>query len=89
MESIGEHNDDLTQIRLTAAQSQALRRLSATTRKSVAALIREAVNEVPFGRRILDADRTERAIAVSGAFASGGCGASGGHDRYLAEAFLR
>ena len=77
------------EVRLTSTQMQALRRLSATTAKSVAALVREAVDQVLIGRSVLDADRIGRAIAISGAFASGGSHGSSGHDRYLAEAFGR
>ena len=76
------------EIRLTHARMQAVRRLSATTGRSVAELVRDAVDQYIVGNRVLKVEeRIERAIAVSGAFASGGAGVSAEHDRYLADAF--
>jgi hypothetical protein len=79
-----------TQVQLTDAQMQALRRLSAETGKSAAELIRNGIDQYLAGRRGPTAeDRIERAIKVAGAFASGGGDGSSEHDRYLAEAFER
>ena len=77
-----------TEIRLTNTQVQALRALSQATGKPVAKLVRNAVDQYLAGRWVSRVEeRIERAIAVAGAFASGGSGASVDHDRYLAEAF--
>jgi hypothetical protein len=79
-----------TEIRLTKEQARALRNLSAATGKSVAELVRNAVDQCLAGRWAIEAeDRIERAVGIAGAFASGGSGASSEHDRYLAEALDR
>ncbi len=75
-----------TQIQLTEAQAERLRRLAAERRVSMAALIREAVD-----RSLVEDDRTariERALAVVGKFSSSGpTDVAENHDHYLAEAF--
>ncbi len=77
-----------TQIRLTVAQRDELRRLSAATGRSIAALIREAVGQALSSARLLArSDRLERAGRVAGKFASGGSRGSAEHDRHLAEGF--
>ena len=79
-----------TQIRLTEAQHGELRRLSASTGRSVADLIREAVGQAlssaPLATR---RDRLERAGRVARMFASGSSRGSAEHDRHLAEAFRK
>ena len=80
----------LTEVRLTTAQTQALRRLSVTTGKSITELIQSAIDRyLSEGHASEAGDRIARAMRVAGAFASGGPGASADHDRYLAEAFLQ
>jgi Arc/MetJ-type ribon-helix-helix transcriptional regulator len=69
-----------TQVRLTNAQIEALRRLSAATGQSVSELVRNAVDHDL-------AERTKRALRVSGKFSSGLSDVSVRHDDYLAEAF--
>ncbi len=79
-----------TQVQLTNAQMQALKRLSAETGKSAAELIRNGIDQYLAGRRAPTAeDRIQRAIQIAGAFASGSSDGSASHDRYLAEAFQR
>jgi hypothetical protein len=75
---------------LTGDQLQALRRLSASTGKSTAELIRNGIDQYLAGRRTATAeDRTEKAIRVAGRFSSGLADAGSGHDRHLSEAFKR
>lgn len=74
-----------TQIQLTEAQAAKLKRLSAESGLSMAALIREAVDRLVRGT---DPDaRWERALAVVGKYASGQSDVGEEHDRYLVEAF--
>lgn len=74
-----------TQVQLTEAQADALKRAAAERGTSMAGLIREAVDrtisqgEVPARRR--------RALGAVGAFASGLSDVSAEHDRYVVEAF--
>lgn len=69
-------------IQLEDAQSQQLRRLAAERGVSVAALIREAVDELL--ARNSDTSRWERALNAP-TYASGAGDVSEEHDRYLAE----
>lgn len=77
------------QIQLTQEQEAKLRRLAATNGRSIAALIRDAVD------RLLAEDEAERerlrrrAFAVIGKYRSGGKALGREHDRYLAEDFGR
>lgn len=76
-----------TQVQLTQSQAEALRRLSAENGLSIAALIRQAVDDLLKN----GGDREEmirRALAVAGKFRSGKKDISVEHDRYLAEDFL-
>lgn len=77
-----------TQIQLTEEQAERLRRLSAESGKSLAALIREAVDRlVAISER---EERWERALAVVGKYrdAEGAKDVAVEHDRYLEEAYL-
>lgn len=76
-----------TQIRLTDTQHRALKERSAAENKSMARLIREAVDA--FVRSSLRVDREavkRRAIAAAGRFHSGVSDLAASHDRYLSEA---
>ncbi len=79
-----------TQVQLTEEQIQALRKLSASSGRSVADLVRRGVdsylNTQPVAR---PAHQIERALRVAGRFSSGTADVSTHHDRYLAEAFRR
>ena len=74
-----------TQIQLTEEQSDALRRLSAATGKSVADLVRQAVElylRTKAGRT--RADLVQRALKAAGKFSSGSATGSRYHDRHFA-----
>jgi Arc/MetJ-type ribon-helix-helix transcriptional regulator len=75
-----------TQIQLTEEQAAAVKRIAAQRGVSMAAVIRDAVDE------ILDGDERraqwERALSVVGSASGGGGNVSEEHDRYLEEAFL-
>jgi predicted DNA-binding protein len=74
-----------TQVQLTAEQAERLRRLSAETGKSIAALIREAVDGYAGDPKV--EAQWQRALASVGRFRSGETDISDEHDRYLAEAY--
>ena len=74
-----------TQISLTDEQAEALRRLAAERGISMAAVIREALEEMTRGTT--EIDRRKRALSVVGAFGSGAKDTSTEHDRYLAGAY--
>jgi predicted transcriptional regulator len=77
-----------TQIQLTEDQMQALKRLASTRNKSMAELIRQAVDALLEGSVAIDDDeRRRRAIAAAGRFRSGLRDLSTKHDRYLNEAW--
>ncbi len=77
-----------TQIQLTETQMQALRKLASTKDKSMAELIRQAVDSLLEGSVAIDDDeRRRRAIAAAGRFRSGLKDLSTKHDRYLNEAY--
>ena len=74
-----------TQISLTQQQQDALRRLAAVRRRSQAALLRDALDEL-----LASEPRTVRAArarAATGAFASGRTDTSERHDDELDETF--
>jgi hypothetical protein len=77
-----------TQIQLTEAQAEALHRLSASTGKSIAELIRNGIDRYlsagPPGRT---SQQIERASRVVGRFSSGRSDVAEKHDRHLAEIF--
>jgi hypothetical protein len=74
-----------TQISMTDAQAEGLRRLAALRARSQAALLRDALDE------LLTADerlrRVERARGVVGRFSSGRHDTADSHDAALDEAF--
>lgn len=75
-----------TQISLTEEQAEGLRRLAALRRRSQAALMREAVDQL-LSAGDEEQHRIERARAVVGAFSSGG--ASGrDHDETFVDSVL-
>lgn len=75
-------------IQLAEDQVKALRRLSAEAGKSPSELIRIGVAQYLASAQIVNTeDRIERALRVSGKFASGRTGVSANHDRYLTDAF--
>ena len=77
-----------TQIQLTEEQSEELKQLAAQEGKSVAELIRLAVDQLIRSRRPVDRQELRRrAIAVAGRFHSGDEVLSAEHDRYAAKAF--
>jgi hypothetical protein len=74
-----------TQIRLTARQAAALKRVAHERHVSMASVIRDAVDSV-----IDEADhdaKVERAIAAIGGFVDGEPDAAFNHDRYLEDAW--
>ncbi len=83
-----DHEDMVrTHIRPTENQIDSLRRLSATSGRSIADLIREAVERLgKQGAADLE-QRTKRALGVAGRFSSGASDMSAHHDDYLANAF--
>ena len=75
------------QIRLTETQAEALRRLAASQRVSVAALIRQAVDDhLVAAERRADTQK-QRALSVAGRFNSGRPDLSVAHDEYLVTAY--
>jgi ABC-type transporter Mla subunit MlaD len=72
------------QIQFTAAQAEALRRQAAASDRSIAAVVREAVDAWTASdeRR----QRVDRALAAIGGFHSGLGDLAENHDRYLDEA---
>jgi hypothetical protein len=77
-----------TQIQLTKAQSEALRKLAAARGESIAELIRQSIDLFLRQAHESDVERSEkwrRARAVSGRFRSGLPDLSTNHDQYLAE----
>lgn len=77
-----------TQILLTEAQTQALRRLSSERGVSMAVLIRDAVDTLLQTETAISADeRRRRALRVVGQFASGKTDVSAKHDEYLEDAY--
>jgi ribbon-helix-helix CopG family protein len=79
-----------TQIQLTENQLDSLKRLSTASGRSIADLIREAV-DLCLRKQIaanLD-ERMKRALAAAGRFSSGVADVSAHHDHYLAEAFKK
>jgi Ribbon-helix-helix protein, copG family len=74
-----------TQISLTAEQMDGLRRVAAERDMSIAAVIREAVDELIHAGDW--PERRRRALAAAGRFSSGRADVSAAHDAYLTEAF--
>jgi len=77
-----------TQIQLTEEQARELKRLARERDVSVAALIRESIDEVIRSRGTLSRnEQVSRALAAVGAFRSGKGDISDRHDEYLAEIY--
>lgn len=77
-----------TQAQLTKAKVQALKDMSATQKKSMAELIRQAVDLLLRSSGEIDREeRKRRAIAAVGRFHSGLGDISTSHDDYLSEAY--
>lgn len=77
-----------TQIQLSEAQFKALKALAAAQNKSMAELIRQAVDTLLGSVIAVDQDeRKRRAIAIAGRFRSDVPDLGSNHDRYLAEAY--
>jgi predicted DNA-binding protein len=78
------------QVQLSAQQLQALRKLSATTGRSIAGLIREGVDQYLHSQNSVSRDQqVDRALRAAGRFSSGRTDVSSQHDRYLAGALRR
>ena len=73
-----------TQVQLTEEQARALRSVAAEQGVSMAAVIRDLIEQ---GLRTPDAVRKARALSVAGRFASGSRSVSRDHDRELEQAF--
>lgn len=79
-----------TQIQLTKAQVSALKAEAARRGQSMAAVIRDAVDQLAVQGAASTADRRRaRALAAVGRFRSGRRDVSARHDAYLAEAIAR
>jgi hypothetical protein len=79
-----------TQIQLTKAQVSALKAEAARRGQSMAAVIRDAVDQLAVQGAASAADRRRaRALAAVGRFRSGRGDVSVRHDAYLAEAIAR
>jgi Arc/MetJ-type ribon-helix-helix transcriptional regulator len=79
-----------TQIHLTEEQTQALKRLSASSGKSVADLVRRALELLLRAEQRGDEqEKIERAIRALGKFSSGLTDIGRNHDEYLDQAFDR
>jgi len=77
-----------TQIQLTESQVRALKDMSATQNKSMAELIRQAIDILLRSSGEVDREeRKRRAIAAAGRFHSGLGDFSTNHDDYLSEAY--
>jgi hypothetical protein len=74
-----------TQISLTEAQMGRLRQEAKARGTSIAAVIRDAVDQVVPDEREAVRVRRKRALAMIGAFASGARNTSAGHDEVLGE----
>lgn len=76
-----------TQIQLPEDAMRALKLLAAERETSIAALVREAVDQLVASRRVASAeDRRARALAAVGRFRSGHRDLSTRHDEHFAEA---
>jgi len=78
-----------TQIQLTDSQVRALKELSVAENKSMAELIREAVDGLLRSSLRMDREAIKRrAIAAAGQFRSGVSDLAANHDSYLSEAYV-
>jgi predicted DNA-binding protein len=79
-----------TQVQLSDEQLQVLRKLSASTGRSIAGLIRDSVDHyVNSQKGVSRQHQIERALRAAGRFSSGSADGSAQHDRHLAEAFRK
>ena len=79
-----------TQVQLTAAQAELLRRMSSERGVSIAALLREAIDLWAAAAGVLSEDeRRERAIQGIGVVKGGPEDLSARHDDYFAESVLQ
>lgn len=77
-----------TQIQLTEEQQATLRELAAATGRSVAELVRDAIERTMAARSRPDRrEMVQRAARLAGRFSSGSPDGSSEHDRNLAEAY--
>lgn len=77
-----------TQVQLTKEQQAALRKLSASTGRSMADLVRDGIERLLSTQFRVDRQALiERALRVSGRFSSGTPDGSAQHDHHLAEAY--
>ncbi|MCD6224554.1 MAG: ribbon-helix-helix protein, CopG family [Deltaproteobacteria bacterium] len=76
-----------TQIQLTEEQARILRELSLSTRESVAALIRKAIDRFLITGKPDRAALYRQAMSVAGKYKTEQPDTSVEHDRYLEEAF--
>lgn len=77
-----------TQIQLREDQARKLKEQASEWNQSVAALIRQAVDDyLQDVERISLEERIERAAATVGQFRSGSADTAADHDRYLGKAF--
>jgi hypothetical protein len=74
-----------TQISLTSEQMGRLRRAAARRHTSIAAVIREAVDQVVPDEAADRLERQRRAFAVAGSFSSGPSSTAQRHDEALSE----
>lgn len=77
-----------TQIQLTESQLQALKKMAASRRVSVARLIRQAVDSIIESNPQVDPEeKRKRALDIVGKFGSGKHDVSTKHDEYLLKAY--
>jgi Arc/MetJ-type ribon-helix-helix transcriptional regulator len=77
-----------TQVQLTESQIRALKDMASAQNRSMAELIRQAVDILLRSSGEIDQEeRKRRAIAAAGRFHSGHGDLSTEHDRYLSEAY--
>lgn len=73
-----------TQIQLTEAQVRELKKLAADYQMSMAALIRDSIDEMLKSRhQVSREEQRQRALAVAGKYRSGKSDISKRHDHYL------
>jgi len=79
-----------TQIQMTEEQVKRLKKMAVLERRSMADLIRQAVDTFVATKAGTDIDeRRLRAIAVAGSFHSKAGDLAKSHDKYLAEAYCK
>jgi hypothetical protein len=76
-----------TQIRLTGAQSEALKRLAVVESKSVAELIRISVDQMLATKPVVDHEEMKRRALSVADICSGPVDLAENHDLYLIEAY--